>query len=442
MFIRPLILRSPDGDGGGGGAPAVIAAPPATAPAPGPKPFTPSAADARPNGTIRESLNKHGNPDPNAPPAKNGAPSGKEAPKPTEPPKPSEAKVEPPKPGEASTKADPPVIDAAKAKSKETWNSLKSKAASAVTRAEAAEARIKEFESAKLKDDERARFESTTKRNEELENEIRFANWKKSKDYEKHYAPYAEKWGETVAFLGKIPIIDAASGEPRAGTQDDLIELFSLDPVAMDKRATEMVGGSPTLAARLIGQVEKAQELSASLAKAEQEALANGKARETENQTKTKGQLEKLSKLVEEVNKATDEEWSKDPDAATFGEIKPREDGKELTPDEVAHNESVAKGRKMAQIFDKSLRDCKTPEEARKLLRDRRIAINRSIHFGPLRKLYHKVLKENATLKANQKAIDATTPDTGGRRTNGASTAAPEFRSSIRKSLTSHAFRR
>jgi hypothetical protein len=412
MIIRPLILRSPDGDAGGAAAVA-----------------SPSPALSTP-GIVRNANGGTGDTTgPKTFEGGNGAPAksrmemlaeraGVEAPKPKEKPvtpplpkppeKKPEAKTEPPKTEEPSATATPAVPEKQKVN---PWKERDKERA----RADAAEARIKEYEANKLKEEDRTVLEFTRKRNEELENEIRFANWKKSSEYQKHLEPYESKWAETVGFLSKIPVVDKASGESRAGNNDDLTELFWLDPVAADARALEMVGGSPTLAARLIGQVEKCQELSSALQKAEKDALANGKTREAQAKAKSESENKALRDFSHQAAKSALDEWNKDPDAASFDEIK-REDGKELTPDEQEHNAIVTRGKELVRVFEQRVSDCKTKEEAQALIRKQAAAIKRAAHFGAVRRLLVKERKAHAETKAALAKFEATTPDRGGRQ--------------------------
>ena len=420
MLTRPLILRFPDGDGGGGAPDATAAPAPGAAPgvtikanagtgsSTGPKPF--DGGSPAPAKTRREILESHAAPPLPAPPKDVAKPK-------EEPPKPPESKPgQQPKP---ATPPDPKAAGASKAEEKPRVNPWKERDKERA-RAEAAEARIKEFEERQLKEEDRTVLESTRKRNDELENEIRFTNWKKSKDYQKFYEPYEAKWNETANFLAQIPVLDKATGTQRAGNQDDLMELFSLDPVAADARATEMVGGSPTLAARLMAQVDKCKELSGALSKAEEDARTNGKTREEQTKSQRAEQARQFSKRIVDTANEAAQEWAKDPDAALLDIIKPREDGQAFTPDEEAHNALVTRGIEMAKAIDdlpNRLRQCKTEAEFKALTRKAVAFVKRGIHFGALRSLYHKQGNELKAAKAELAKYETTTPKTGGRQT-------------------------
>ena len=439
MITRPLFLRSPDGDGGGAAAVAAPAAPAAPV-TPGPKPFV---VDAHPkHASFRAALeaNSPNPPKPSQNPPKPPAAAAKPAEANVEPTKPADA----PKPGEKPAEAVPAADGKAKP-AQEGWKELKASRASERQRADAAEAKLRDYETQRVPEQERsgltARMEAIQKRNEELENEIRFVNYEKSKEFmEKHHQPYVDALSTAMHDLSRIPVVDAATGQQRAATEEDLFALMSLDPVRQIEAAEAMFGEK--LAQRVINHADKVRDVLTARNKSLEEARVNGKTREQEMQTRTQAQQKAFQQEVVKWANTAVEEWNKDPDAAQFDLIKPREDGKGLTPDEQEHNALVTKGIELAKLLEKKPQHCKTKDEAQALIRKQVAVVKRAVHFGAVRRLLKLERKAHAATKAALSKYEATAPPTGGGRQASGTAQPTPFRSSIRSSLERHSGRR
>jgi hypothetical protein len=383
-------------------------APEAPATTPGPREVTPTvAAAAKP--TLREAFEAKAAPDPNKRKPE-PAPQAALPTPPKTPDKPTDAKPD--------TKSDKlPPGRPVKATAQETWKTLKS-------RAETAEAKIKEYESNRVPESERTtltqRMEQIQRRNEELENHIRFKDYEQSSEFtDKYHRPYEEKFGDAMKLLSRIPVIDNATGQQRAGNQGDLFELMNLDPVAADARALEMAGGKQGLADRLVRHAESVSEVLQARNKALDEAKTKGKEREQQQTEMTTRQLKAFEGKVKEWYGAAEAEWNKDADAKLLDMIK-RDDGKELTPDEIEHNKLVEKGLELSKWVAKHPRNARTPEEAAEIVRKQYAILQRAIRFGPLRRLYKNTAKKLAAAESELAEFRKTTPSTAGRTPNGA----------------------
>jgi hypothetical protein len=396
---------------------AAAAAEPATTP--GPKEFSPSSG-GRSHASLRDALEAHATPDPNR--QRKPEPVSQAA-LPTPPKKedkPVEAKVEDkPEGKKADAKGDKlPVGRPPTTKAQETWANLKE-------RARVAEARVKEYETQRVPEQERTsitqRMEQIQKRNDELENHIRFTNYEQSTEFKAKYQdPYESRLADAITELSQIPVT-GIDGNVRAATQDDLFELINLDPVKRLAVAKEKFGD---LAQEVIDHAKDVRNLLITRNKALDEAKVKGKERETQQSELMTRQMKAFEGKVREWYYAAEAEWNKDPDAKLFDTIT-REDGKELTPEETEHNKLVEKGKALSAWVSKHPKDAKTPEEAAEIVRKQYAILKRAIHFAPLRRLYKAVVKERDALKKENDQYRGTTPTTAGRITNGhAATAA------------------
>jgi len=395
---------------------AVVATPEASVPAstPGPRPVEPvRASNAKP--TLREALEAHAAPDPNRQRKPEPAP---QAALPT-PPKKEDKPVES-KPGQKPPEARADAKDEKlptgrppKPSAADTWKSLKAER-------DQYKREVEEVKAQRVPEQERTtltkRMEEIQRRNEELENHIRFKDYEQSTEFkEKHEAPYVERFNDAMSLFGRIPIADAVTGEQRAGNQNDLFELMNLDPVAADARALEMAGGKQGLADRLVRHAEQVAEVLKNRNKALEDAKVKGKEREQQMSEQTTRQLKAFEGKVKEWYTAAEAEWNKDPEAKLFDTIV-REDGKELTPDEIEHNKLVEKGKELAKWVAKHPRNAKTPEEAAEIVRRQTAILKRAIHFGPLRRLYRQTAKKLEAANKELEQYRGTTPTTAGRQ--------------------------
>lgn len=139
------------------------------------------------------------------------------------------------------------------------------------------EAKIKEIES--RGDDKAAqeRFAAIEKRNTELENHIRFADYKQSKEYKELETTLNDTWAGAMRKLTGISIsrTNAETGDvvERELTMDDIARYARLDPKLLWKELKQEI---PDAAERttVINHVQKIQDVSDSVFKAEEKAKA------------------------------------------------------------------------------------------------------------------------------------------------------------------------
>lgn len=155
---------------------------------------------------------------------------------------------------------------------------------------------------------------SLEKRNSELENHIRFADYKQSKEYKELAAKLSEGWAGAARQLEGISIsnTDPESGEvsERPLTLDDIAGYARLDPKLLWKKLKQDV---PDAAERttVINHVQKIQDLSDAVFKAEEKAKADS---ETHAKTQTEAQRQSQSnraKLWKSTNDALEQKYPK-----------------------------------------------------------------------------------------------------------------------------------
>lgn len=262
--------------------------------------------------------------------------------KPVEPVKSEETEAEPEK--QAETK---PVkaaeLRVAYEKSKETLKAKDAEIAKLQTE-------LKTAKSAPVDDPEKKvlleKFEAAEKRRSELEKEIAFVAYHKSKEFvDKYQKPYEEAWTKAVAELAELSI-ENEDGTSRTATSHDLLTLANLPLGEARKRANQMFGDA---ADDVMAHRRKIRELSDAQTKALDDAKKNSETVTKENQTQALQQQERIKTLWADENKAWQEKFPR--------WFKP-EDGDE------EGNALLAKGYEMA---DAAFSNQGTPEERVKL---------------------------------------------------------------------------
>lgn len=457
MFTRPLILRDLDSSGGGGSAvadaPAAAGAEPAVVS--GPREFSPGRAKFP---SMREALEAHGNPDPNrAKPA--DKPVEKPASKTAEkaPEKPVEKPVEKPedKPAEAAKPADAKPADS---KTVETWKSLKQSVKTERARAETAEARVRELESNRVPDQERStltqRMDTLQKENEQLQNRIRFKDYESSSEFQtKYHKPYLAAVDSAMRDLKSIPVTDRATGQQRAAEQTDLFEvvnsLMANDLPGARQRAKEIFGEED--ARDVLEMAKKVRDIGFSRWQALQDEEKNGA-------TRVQQQSEQFKRQALAIQQENDILWKqanetvinnpKDPELREFLKPKVAAEGKELTPDEIKHNERLERGFKLAHETFASIDSLRrkllssTKEERADAAKRLAVVTARCAGFGVVRAWGQAGWARAKTAESKLSGYEQSEPSRSGRQPNGGKkSAAGGFKASLHQSLLDHSRR-
>lgn len=255
-----------------------------------------------------------GTPAPETPPQKPAVkPPARPGQKPPEGTKPAET---PPADGKGTKPADVPAEPVKVADLRAAYKGLKEKEeteykplAAEVTQLRA---KVKELESGGGVD-AKTLTERATKaeaRVAELEGAIKFADYRKSREFiDKYQKPYAEAWTRAVHDFEQLTVdvptgeVDQGTGQPltvrRKATAQDLLRLANMELSEMDEQAETMFGRS---AARVIRHVEKVRELSDAMTQALEEAEKSTKERESKLSTELEQRREFGRKVWTETN--------------------------------------------------------------------------------------------------------------------------------------------
>ncbi len=220
---------------------------------------------------------------------------------------------------------------------------------------------------------EQKEVDTIRKRNEELENEIRFVNYSKSQHYQDTYEkPYDEAWNKAMNELQEIEVEDPASGERRAVTPKDLLQLVNM-PMGKAREVADKVFGP--FANDVMAYRKEIRNLFEAKSKALEDARTAGVERE-------KQQTEKIVNFRKGIQDSVAERWGK----ANEKIISHERYGKFFKPIEGDENinQRLAKGYQMVdRALDENPHDPRLSAEQRASIVDRHAAVrHRAAAFG------------------------------------------------------------
>jgi len=277
------------------------------------------------------------------------------------------------------------------------WKLVESyKAKNRQLEAEVAEFRTKASAPGELPKELQEQVEAIKKRNAELENEIGFVNYRKSKEFVENFEkPYNTAWREALSALEGLSV---KTTNPQSGEEthhplspQDIAHLANLDPKAARDQIRHFF---PDDYAEVKSHVDKIR----SLANAQNERLKEyeskggdwEKQRQEQAITAHKAMAEQNMKLWKEVN---DEAISK------YEFLRPV-DGDEVRNDKLAKSTSFVDEAMRVSASDPKL----SPEERKRALKIHSAVRNRAIGFGVL-------AHENKSLKAKVTELEKALAD-------------------------------
>jgi hypothetical protein len=308
------------------------------------------------------------------------------APQAPEPPEPSAAAPAAPKPGETppEVSGDEPAAppgEAAPAVDPKTGKPAKVnpwklvdeyKAKTAKLEAELLEAGKRGIPKQEW-DATQQKMTATEKRAQELEDEIRYVNYAKSKEFnDKYQAPYEESWKRAMGELKDVVLEEGESQRPM--NANDLLELVNM-PLQKARAEAERVYGS--IANDVMAHRNEIKRLFDDQSKALDDARKNGAAREKET-------AERFNRERGEITKSISEHWAKTNESVT----KDEKYGKFFVPVEGDEhgNQRLAKGFGLAdRAFSENPLAPGLNAEQRRSIVERHAAVrNRAAAFGRL----------------------------------------------------------
>ena len=244
------------------------------------------------------------------------------------------------------------------------------------------------------------KFTAIEARNKELEDEIRFVNYSKSKEFVDTYQkPYEEAWVNAISDLKEL-VITNDDGSSRAATAQDLIALSNMPLGQARVTAKDWFGES---ADDVMAHRRTIRDLSDKQSKALEDSKTHGSERDqqraAEMQARHKARSEEAEKVWSQVNAEALEKYEY---------LRPVEG-------EVERNEKLDKAVKFVdETLKKNLGQAKTVEERDTIIKAHAALRNRAVGFSVLK-------HENVSLKAKvaelEKAIaefQASEPTNGG----------------------------
>lgn len=282
---------------------------------------------------------------------------------------------------------------------------------------------------AKLKQQVEA-IQSIQKRNQELEQEIKYVNYSKSKEFqEKYQQPYEDAWKKWMGELGELVVTDTATGSDRPIQPQDLLELVNM-PLQKARAAASDIYGA--FADDVMGARKELRGLFDSQQKALDDAKKNSDGYQARMQQEFSQKREALGKEITETWSKANECVVKDEKISKF--FKPVEGDDE-------GNQRLTKGYELADKafsvnpFDPRL----TPEQRAEIVQLHAAVRNRAAAFGRLSLQNSRLEQKLASLtKELNKYKEAEPPAAGGQETQhtqGHSSARDEVMAGLRKYL-------
>lgn len=258
--------------------------------------------------------------------------------------------------------------------------------------------------------------ESIRKRNEELESEIKFVNYSKSKEYAEQYEkPYNEAWTKAMEEVGEITVEDPNTGERRNATANDLLELVNL-PLGQAREIADKNFGP--FADDVMGYRKEIRRLF----EAKSKALETARVASVE---RDKQHLEQVTKMRTEIKTAVDDTWAK----ANATLMEDPKYGKYFKPVEGDENinQRLAKGYQMVdRALNENPHDPRLTAEQRASIVKRHAAMrHRAASFGRVFYELQSATARIAELEAKLSQFEGVEPTTEGGGGNPAAPAEP-----------------
>lgn len=275
------------------------------------------------------------------------------------------------------------------------------------------------------------RIEELTKRNEHLENEMRFVNYEQSDDFKtKYQQPYEKAFTNAMSEMGELTITDPATQQTRQVTDQDILALCSLPLADARRMANELYGD---FADDMMAHRKEIRNLWTARQNALKEARETG--------TKTMQQrMEMVQKHQKEISDFITSNWQ----AVNQAAFKDEKYGKFFTPvdGDQDGNQRLAKGFELVdRAFTENPNDPRlTPEQRAGVIKRHAAVRNRAAAFGRLNAWLEKAESRVAELEKElakyKKSTPSNAPSPGG---NGQQTAPADPMERLKASLRARA---
>ncbi len=241
------------------------------------------------------------------------------------------------------------------------------------------------------------RIETVEARNKELEEEIKYQNYSKSKEYqENHEKPLQAAWGKAIKDLSQLDVMDEAGAVIRKATADDLLNLARMPLGEARKTATAMFGDS-------VNDVMMHRKDIIALSEKQQEALDNARKAGTDREQQWSAQQQAITKEI-----ITLYEQSKAVAASKLEYLKPKEGDEEW-------NGALTKAQTLVDTaFNQSSYDPRlSPEQRAKLVKSHAAIRNRAIAYSAQKIEINRLRSELAKRDEKLKQYESSEPTAG-----------------------------
>ncbi len=259
-----------------------------------------------------------------------------------------------------------------------------------------------------------ARLQAIEKRNQELEEQIKFVDYAKSKEYqEKYEVPYKAAWERAMGELGELTVADPIKGE-RAMEPTDLLDVVNMYLSVALAYTKELYGD----AAPMVMNYRK--ELKGLFA-AQQQALADAKKSGVEKSTADQTQHQaKMQALQQQAHTQWEQENARIVANETTGKyFKPVEGNDKI-------NASLEKGYKFVDetMAVNPLNPNLSPEQRADAVRRHAALRHKAASWGRMRMEFESLQKDYQAALGKLKQYEGSVPGTGGDSTESSSATA------------------
>lgn len=248
------------------------------------------------------------------------------------------------------------------------------------------------------------RVTKTEARNKELEDEIRFVNYAKSREYhEQYHVPYEQAFNRAMSDLKEIQVVDVQTNQMRPAKPEDFIAVLN-SPLGQARQIANQVFGD--FADDIMAHRKEVRGLFDKQQAALKDAKENGAKRETERASQTKAEADRLGSEIKSVWDNEHKALLASPHGQHF---MPREGDAEW-------NDALQKGFALVdQAFSEDPRRPGLSPQQRTEIIQRHAAIrNRAAGWGAVNVKNKKLEARVAELEAELKGYKETSPTPGG----------------------------
>jgi hypothetical protein len=276
-------------------------------------------------------------------------------------------------------------------------------------RAAKAETELADYRKNLLPENDRKGYEErltkAESRNKELEDEIRYVNYSKSAEFrDKYQQPYENAWKRAMSELSEIAVTDAATGQQRATTPQDLMNLVNM-PLGQARGIAEQIFGP--FASDVIAYRKEIRGLWDAQSAALEDAKKNGGLREQQQREAMERQTKELGTNIKSTWDEVNSRALEDPNNGQY--FKSREGVADW-------NQRLQKG---FELVDRAYSENPTnpnlsPEERKNVIARHAAVRNRAAGWGALKWENQQLKSQLEEALKELKGYKASNPDAGG----------------------------